>query len=67
MPDNSADVKVGKMIAVIVEKGEDWKNVQVPQIEEQSAPSKKADTKQASAVTPEKTSADSASAALASQ
>ena len=41
MPDNSADVKVGKLIAILVEKGEDWKNVQVPKSEETSATSDK--------------------------
>ena len=35
MPDNSTAVKVGKLIALVVEKGEDWKNVEVPKIEEQ--------------------------------
>jgi len=29
-PDNSADVAVGELIALIVEPGEDWKNVTVP-------------------------------------
>lgn len=33
MPDNSTDVKVGKLIALIVDKGEDWKNVEVPKTE----------------------------------
>lgn len=38
MPDNSTDVKVGKFIAMIVEKGDDWKNVQVPKSDEKSQP-----------------------------
>ena len=29
-PDNSADVAVGELIALIVEHGEDWKNVSIP-------------------------------------
>ena len=41
MPDNSADVKVGKLIAILVEKGEDWKNVEVPKSEEKAASSEK--------------------------
>ena len=47
MPDNSADVKVGKLIAVIVEKGDDWKNVEVPKTEEKATVEKKVETKQA--------------------
>jgi len=47
MPDNSTDVKVGKLIALIVEKGDDWKSVEVPKGEEKTAtPSQKsAETK----------------------
>ena len=45
MPDNSADVKVGKLIALVVEKGEDWKNVEVPKIEEQSSVEKSSVTR----------------------
>jgi len=29
-PDNSPDVAVGELIALIVEPGEDWKTVSVP-------------------------------------
>ena len=29
-PDNSVDVTVGSLIALIVPEGEDWQNVQVP-------------------------------------
>jgi pyruvate dehydrogenase complex dihydrolipoamide acetyltransferase long form len=39
MPDNSTDVKVGKLIALIVEKGDDWKNVEVPKTEASQKPS----------------------------
>jgi pyruvate/2-oxoglutarate dehydrogenase complex dihydrolipoamide acyltransferase (E2) component len=48
MPDNSTDVKVGKLIALIVEKGDDWKNVEVPKIEASQKPSetKKPPTKE---------------------
>ncbi len=45
MPDNSTDVKVGKLIALIVEKGDDWKNVEVPKTEEKTASQKPAETK----------------------
>ena len=29
-PDNSADIKVGTLIALMVEEGDDWQNVEVP-------------------------------------
>jgi hypothetical protein len=45
MPDNSTDVKVGKIIALIVEKGDDWKNVEVPKAEEKIASKKSTETK----------------------
>ena len=45
MPDNSADVKVGKLIAVIVEKGDDWKNVEIPKTEEKATTEKQIETK----------------------
>lgn len=45
MPDNSPDVKVGKLIAVLVEKGEDWKNVEVPKTDEKAASQKPSETK----------------------
>ncbi|CAF1446032.1 unnamed protein product [Adineta steineri] len=45
MPDNSTDVKVGKLIALLVEKGDDWKNVEVPKTEEKSSSSKSTETK----------------------
>jgi pyruvate/2-oxoglutarate dehydrogenase complex dihydrolipoamide acyltransferase (E2) component len=45
MPDNSTDVKVGKLIALIVEKGDDWKNVEVPKTEEKTASQKPSETK----------------------
>jgi pyruvate dehydrogenase E2 component (dihydrolipoamide acetyltransferase) len=45
MPDNSTDVKVGKMIAVIVDKGDDWKSAEVPKTEETSAGQESAKTK----------------------
>jgi hypothetical protein len=41
MPDNSTDVKVGKLIALLVEKGDDWKNVEVPKIDSQVSNSEK--------------------------
>lgn len=41
MPDNSADVKVGKLIGVIVEKGDDWKNVEIPKTEEKQTTTEK--------------------------
>lgn len=49
MPDNSTDVKVGKLIAVIVEKGDDWKNVEVPKTEAATASQKPAEAKKAEA------------------
>lgn len=49
MPDNSTDVKVGKLIALIVDKGEDWKNVEVPKTEAASAGQKPAETKKTDA------------------
>jgi pyruvate/2-oxoglutarate dehydrogenase complex dihydrolipoamide acyltransferase (E2) component len=45
MPDNSTDVKVGKLIAVLVEKGGDWKNVEVPKSEEKTASQKSSEPK----------------------
>jgi pyruvate/2-oxoglutarate dehydrogenase complex dihydrolipoamide acyltransferase (E2) component len=45
MPDNSTDVKVGKLIALIVEKGDDWKNVEVPKTDEKPSEKKKVETK----------------------
>ncbi|XP_067654552.1 pyruvate dehydrogenase protein X component, mitochondrial-like [Haliotis asinina] len=30
VPDNTADVKIGTLIAVIVEEGDDWQNVEIP-------------------------------------
>lgn len=42
MPDNSTDVKVGKLIALIVEKGDDWKSVEVPKTEEKGESQKSA-------------------------
>ena len=45
MPDNSTDVKVGRLIAVIVEKGDDWKNVEIPKSEEKGTTDKKIETK----------------------
>ena len=41
VPDNSTDVKVGKLIAVLVDKGDDWKNVEVPKSAEAPAASEK--------------------------
>ncbi|KAK2157329.1 hypothetical protein LSH36_193g05024 [Paralvinella palmiformis] len=38
-PENSKDVKIGTVIGLIVEEGEDWKNVEIPPDVEQSAPS----------------------------
>lgn len=29
-PDNSKDVKIGTLIALMVEEGEDWKDVEAP-------------------------------------
>ena len=29
-PDNSKDVNIGTLIALVVEEGEDWKNVKIP-------------------------------------
>lgn len=49
MPDNSTDVKVGRLIAMIVEKGDDWKNVEVPKIEEEATGDKKPTKKDAEA------------------
>ena len=49
MPDNSTDVKVGKLIALLVEKGEDWKSVEVPKSEEQAPAEKKSETKKTEA------------------
>ncbi|CAF0752831.1 unnamed protein product [Adineta ricciae] len=48
MPDNSTDVKVGKLIALIVEKGDDWKSVEVPKTEEKSASPKEKEQKSTS-------------------
>ena len=48
MPDNSTDVKVGKLIALIVEKGDDWKSVEVPKTEEKSASPKEKEPKSTS-------------------
>ncbi|UJR33472.1 hypothetical protein I4U23_020917 [Adineta vaga] len=45
MPDNSTDVKVGKLIALIVEKGDDWKSVEVPKTEEKTVSPKNTETK----------------------
>ncbi|CAF0728428.1 unnamed protein product [Rotaria sordida] len=45
MPDNSTDVKVGKLIAILVEKGDDWKNVEVPKTEEKTSEKKPSETK----------------------
>jgi pyruvate/2-oxoglutarate dehydrogenase complex dihydrolipoamide acyltransferase (E2) component len=45
MPDNSSDVKVGKLIGILVEKGDDWKNVEVPKEEEKPSEKKKVETK----------------------
>ena len=45
MPDNSADVKVGKLIALLVEKGADWKNVEVPKAEEEPSSQKSSEPK----------------------
>ncbi|CAF2711832.1 unnamed protein product [Rotaria sp. Silwood2] len=45
MPDNSTDVKVGKLIAILVEKGDDWKNVEVPKVEEKASDQKPSETK----------------------
>jgi len=38
-PDNTPDVAVGELIALIVESGEDWKNVTVPAAATAAAPS----------------------------
>ncbi|CAH1786725.1 unnamed protein product [Owenia fusiformis] len=38
MPDNSKDVKLGTLIALIVEEGDDWKNVTVPDVSSSPAP-----------------------------
>jgi len=46
MPDNSTDVKVGKLIALIVEKGDDWKNVEIPKTEEKPSSQKPSETKE---------------------
>ncbi|CAF0739209.1 unnamed protein product [Rotaria sp. Silwood1] len=45
MPDNSTEVKVGKLIAILVEKGDDWKNVEVPKVEEKTSDQKSSETK----------------------
>lgn len=45
MPDNSTDVKVGKLIGILVEKGDDWKNVEIPKTEEKASSQKPAETK----------------------
>lgn len=46
MPDNSTDVKVGKLIGILVEKGDDWKNVEVPKTEEKAPSQKPAEAKE---------------------
>jgi pyruvate/2-oxoglutarate dehydrogenase complex dihydrolipoamide acyltransferase (E2) component len=60
MPDNSTDVKVGKLIAMIVDKGDDWKSVEVPKSDEKAesskgAEEKKTETKEKKTETKEKT------------
>lgn len=30
MPEGSKDVKIGQLIALIVEEGEDWQNITIP-------------------------------------
>ncbi len=45
MPDNSTDVKVGKLIALLVEKGGDWKNVEVPKTDEKTSSQKSSEPK----------------------
>lgn len=47
MPDNSTEVKVGRLIAILVEKGDDWKNVEIPKTEEKAAEQKSAANKPA--------------------
>ncbi|CAF4791578.1 unnamed protein product [Rotaria socialis] len=45
MPENSTDIKVGKLIGIIVEKGDDWKNVEIPKIEETTLDKKGTESK----------------------
>lgn len=40
-------MKVGKLIALLVEKGDDWKSVEVPNSDEKPAAEKKPEAKKA--------------------
>ena len=37
-PENSSEVKIGTLIAIMVEEGDDWQNVEIPAETEQQAP-----------------------------
>jgi len=38
MPENSENVRVGTLIALLVEEGDDWKNVEIPEVTVESTP-----------------------------
>ena len=63
-PDNSADVSVGTLIALVVDEGDDWQNVQVPASAE-AAPKSSAPASPPPAVAPPPPPAAPAAAAAA--
>ncbi|CAC5424949.1 DLAT [Mytilus coruscus] len=53
-PENTADIKIGTLIAVMVEEGDDWRSVEIP-VESESTPTEPVSTSQKSPSTEDHT------------